>query len=238
METSVMLYIEPTSVDMSKAARDSARGDPTVATREKGRTVVESLVASVLQDVKDLRGAALPAAAPASIRPSAPTATVSVAGPPPPPARCTPGDEREIRGIADAFSTAWVNADAIRLGGLWSADGDIVHPDGTIEHGTQVITQNRMQLFLQRQYRATRHPLAIGSVRCLSPDVAVADGKWELRGITDATGQPVPTLEGLCTLVVKKARPGWLIEAYRYNIKHAAGAPPTLLQRPGWPVIR
>ena len=83
IETSMMLYIAPESVRMKKAARDlnphqpggltrdpqgkgtyspsGAWGDPTLATREKGQAVVESLVATILKDIEDLRAAAIPA---------------------------------------------------------------------------------------------------------------------------------------------------------------------------------
>jgi creatinine amidohydrolase len=76
IETSMMLYIAPESVHMNKAARDlnprqpggltrdpngkgtysptGAWGDPTLATREKGQAVTESLVATILKDIKDL----------------------------------------------------------------------------------------------------------------------------------------------------------------------------------------
>ncbi len=84
IETSMMLYIAPESVRMKKAARDlnpnqpggltrdpqgkgtysptGAWGDPTLATREKGQAVVESLVATILKDIEDMRQTALPAA--------------------------------------------------------------------------------------------------------------------------------------------------------------------------------
>lgn len=76
IETSMMLYIAPETVRMSKAARDlssdqpgpltrdphgkgtysptGAWGDPTLATREKGQAVTESLVATILKDISDL----------------------------------------------------------------------------------------------------------------------------------------------------------------------------------------
>jgi creatinine amidohydrolase len=79
IETSMMLYIAPESVRMKKAARDlnpnqpggltrdpqgkgtysptGAWGDPTLATREKGQAVTESLVATILKDIEDLRQA-------------------------------------------------------------------------------------------------------------------------------------------------------------------------------------
>ena len=72
IETSMMLYIAPESVQMKKAARDinpdqpggltrdargkgiysptGAWGDPTLATREKGEAVVESLLSSARLD--------------------------------------------------------------------------------------------------------------------------------------------------------------------------------------------
>ncbi len=85
IETSMMLYIAPARVDMSKAAKDiSPReggrggltrvkgrgegrysptgiyGDATLATREKGRVVVEAMVAGILREVDELRNATLP----------------------------------------------------------------------------------------------------------------------------------------------------------------------------------
>ena len=79
IETSMMLYIAPQSVQMKKAARDlnpnqpggltrdprgkgtysptGAWGDPTMAIREKGQAVVGSLVATILTDIDILRRA-------------------------------------------------------------------------------------------------------------------------------------------------------------------------------------
>jgi len=81
IETSMMLYIAPESVQMKKAARDfnpdhrgpltrdpkgfgtysptGAWGDPTLATREKGQAVTESLVTTILEEIDDLRRASV-----------------------------------------------------------------------------------------------------------------------------------------------------------------------------------
>jgi hypothetical protein len=116
---------------------------------------------------------------------------------------------------------------------MWSTGGNLVHPDGVIEHGAQSIAANRAQLFTRREYRSTRHPLVLTMIRCLSTDVAIADGKWELRGVLDASGTPVPMMEGQVTLVLKRTD-GWLIEAYRYTLKPLAVPPNTpLAKRPG-----
>jgi creatinine amidohydrolase len=76
IETSMMLYIAPESVQMKKAVRDlnptqaggltrdrrgkgtysptGAWGDPTLATREKGQAVVESLLTTILKEIDAL----------------------------------------------------------------------------------------------------------------------------------------------------------------------------------------
>jgi creatinine amidohydrolase len=76
IETSMMLYIDPSLVDMSKAAKDyhsqgtggltrdpkgpgtysptGIWGDATLATREKGRRVVEAMVEGMLAEIEAL----------------------------------------------------------------------------------------------------------------------------------------------------------------------------------------
>jgi creatinine amidohydrolase len=76
-ETSMMLYIAPQTVDMSKAVKDydprpdrpglsrdirgrgsysptGIWGDPTLATREKGRIIVEHTISEIIKQVKEL----------------------------------------------------------------------------------------------------------------------------------------------------------------------------------------
>lgn len=86
IETSMLLYMSPADVDMSKAVKDyrpgtgpltrdpkaegkvysptGVWGDPTLATREKGRIVTEALVTAILAEIEDLRRAAPPAVVP------------------------------------------------------------------------------------------------------------------------------------------------------------------------------
>lgn len=256
IETSMMLYIDPARVDMTRAVREfrpgstgrltrqrnsttgsfsesGVWGDPTLATREKGAIVVEALVAALLQDIERVRTAPLPVPGAATAAPAA-APTPKPTSPPAGARSCSPGDERTIRGIGEAYSTHWTNADAVNVSLLWSEDGDMVHPDGNTETGRKTILTNRVELFNRKDYRGSRHLLTLLNVRCLSSDIAVADGKWELRGVRDLSGKALPIFEGLCTLVVKRSGP-WQIEAYRYTIKPSATPLPTWLKRPGWP---
>ncbi len=76
IETSMMLYMRPDRVDMSRAVKDDSEqgtggltrvrgnaktyspsgvwGDATLATREKGREVVEAMVAGILRELDQL----------------------------------------------------------------------------------------------------------------------------------------------------------------------------------------
>jgi creatinine amidohydrolase len=75
-ETSMMLYIDPTSVEMAKAVNDyhpapgplrrkrgrrgaysqtGVYGDATLATAEKGRKVIDLLIEAVIKDIEKLR---------------------------------------------------------------------------------------------------------------------------------------------------------------------------------------
>jgi creatinine amidohydrolase len=77
IETSLMLYIDPASVDMSKAVKDyhpsksggltrdpnkpgvysatGIYGDPTLATKEKGETMARAILEGILRDIESLR---------------------------------------------------------------------------------------------------------------------------------------------------------------------------------------
>jgi creatinine amidohydrolase len=258
VETSMMLYIDPASVDMHRAIKEftpspgsSLRltrrrggpgtfsesgvwGDATLATREKGAAIVEGLVKAILDDIEAIRRqtppapGSVPAPTPAPVPPPAPRQAAAGAR------TCTAGDERAIRGFGDAFALHWLNADATQIAGLWSEEGDMVHPDGLTESGRETIRVNRAALFLRREYRGSKHPITIGNIRCLTQDTAVVDGKWELRGLSDASGKTMSPFEGLLTLVMKRTG-AWHIEAYRYTQKPATAPMPTWLKRPGYP---
>lgn len=272
LETSMMLAIDPAGVDMRKAVAEYGRGtgaltrkdkerddapgivsksgvlgDATVATAEKGRVLIDALVAGVLRDIENLRAAPLPVA----------RDTAAPASPPPRPAAavpqgerrqangCTQADERAIRQIGPRFSSLWRQMDAVDISKMFTIEADMRHPDGTIERTRDVIRQNREELFARREYRGSVHPVDIYDVRCLGANYAVADGKWELR-LADVPGSTAqgplpaspnpPRYGGLFTLVVSNANSSvWMIEAWRYTVTPDQGPPPpTILKQPGF----
>jgi creatinine amidohydrolase len=262
IETSMMLFVDPEAVDMTRAVREYGApstpfrmtrrsgntgtysesgvwGDATLATREKGRALVEALVPAIRSDIEDSRRAVLPVRIPAGAAAGSGGRSIGL-----PdrfgrrPDECLPGDDRTIRSVGPQFYLAWVQQDAARLASFWTAEGDMVHPDGLIEGSADVIRQNRASLFMRPEYKHSRHSLTIGQIRCITGDVAIADAKWDLRGVTDASGQALPAVDGLCTLVMRRASGVWRIEAYRYSMNPQKPGRPTLLPRPGLPTER
>jgi creatinine amidohydrolase len=270
IETSIMLFVDPSAVDMSKAVREYGTengpmtrqkdapgtysasgvfGDARLATREKGRSIVESLVSRVLDDIEKVRKADLPVP---RIPPPLPPSTSLKSTPPPERSErqeqringCTAQEFRAIQQIGARFSSLWKQMDAVRLAQLFTLDGDIRHPDGSIERSQTTIRQNRAELFTKAEYRGSAHPLTLSDIRCINPNVAIADGKWELR-LADTTGGSAPTgplrglspdqyNNGLCTLIMVGSGGNWQIEAWRYTVNPPNGAPPITLTKPGF----
>ena len=266
VETSIMLFVDPSAVDMRKAVSEygpgsgpmtrqkdapgtfsasGVVGDPTLATREKGQIFVQAIVDGAVEDIEAIRTARLPIAkgtapAPAPV-PRPPAAARSADEKLP--SGCTAGEERAIRAVGDRFSYLWRQMDAENIARMFTLDGDMRHPDGTIERTPTVIYQNRVELFRRREYRGSVHPVQLTDIRCLAGGTAVADGKWELRLDDPAPAGPplkggLPPARrhaGLCTLVVINSGGGWAIQAWRYTVNPQDGTPPpTTLKQPGF----
>jgi uncharacterized protein (TIGR02246 family) len=231
-ETSMLLHIDAPSVNMERAD-----GDSSSAAAARGKIFLETLVEALVREVEALRRATPPD--PQPIEPARPA---SLPPPPPPteprrPSGCTAGDERAIAEVANRFNAYWAMGDVNRIAELWAEDGDLAHPDGVVERGREIVRANRRDQFRRPEYRGSKHGVRFGVVRCVSADVAVADGKWDLSGVLDAAGNAMPRGEGPTTVVLKKHGSLWLFEAYRYSValRPDGPTPPTLLKKPGYP---
>lgn len=229
-ETSMMLHIDAPAVTMERAT-----GDASGASAARGKVFLDALVERIVRDVDALKRATAPDPQPAQTI-AAPVVSQESAEPRRP-SGCTAGDERSIADVATRFSAYWTMGEVDRIAELWSNEGDLVHPDGAVERGREIIRANRRDQFRRKEYRGSKHSVRFGVIRCVSPDIAVADGKWELIGVYDAAGNLMPRGDGPTTVVLKRHSGAWLFEAYRYAVTIAAeGAkPPTLLKKPGYP---
>jgi creatinine amidohydrolase len=128
IETAMMLYIDPSAVDMSQAARDYGSpstpfrltrreggpgtyspsgvwGDATLATREKGREIVDTLVSTLRSEIEETRKAPLPAGttAPPPLDGRVARGEGRFSGPRRGADECLAGDDRAIRSIGPAY---------------------------------------------------------------------------------------------------------------------------------------
>jgi creatinine amidohydrolase len=238
IETSMMLYIDPASVDMSRAAKDydpvgkgplsrtrkagtvysptGIFGDATLATLDKGKAVVEAFVPVVVQEIEETRVAPLPAArpprAPAAEPPAGATAQVE------PPALGSFQDERAIQDVLTTFQRQWNSLNAWEVARLWTEDGEVLHADGVVERMRQTILEQRGQMFMLREYRMSQHYLSAGAVRFIAPGVALVSATWEIRNVYDSNRKPLPPAGGPCTLAMRKVDgEGWRIVSMRYD---------------------
>ena len=258
IETSMMLYIDPESVDMSKAAKDydptgkgplsrtrkpdttysptGIYGDATLATRDKGKSVIEAFVPVLVQEIEETRVASLPVVRPTRApvaAPPAPSAEAGGLGPSAAPAFGTYQDERAIQDLLGLFQRQWSNLDAWELARLWTEDGEILHADGALERLRQTILEQRAQMFILREYRMSRHSLSAGTIRFIGPGLALVTAAWELSSVYDSNRKVLPPTGGQCTLVVRKvAVEGWRIVSLRYA-RHTNGDPPAMTHAPG-----
>jgi creatinine amidohydrolase len=251
--TSMMLFVDPSAVDMQRATREypagagaltrqegrpgvyspsGVLGDAKLATKEKGQQLIEALVAAAAEDIEAVKTAALPTAK-TTAPPTASSPRPAPFLPDRNPNGCTPGEERDIRLLGMRFGSLWREMDPFKIGFLFTKDGDMRHPDGTIERGPDTIIQNRIELFKKKEYRGSIHPIQLNDIRCLPGGVAIADGKWELRLADAGTAKPYA---GWCTLILRNVG-SWQIEAWRYTVDPPPNTtpPPTILKKPGWP---
>jgi len=116
---------------------------------------------------------------PAPENPPAGAAVAAAAAP-----AATP-DEMAIRGAAAAFAKAYNAGNAKTLAALFTPNAEIVDEEGNAYQGREAIEEVFAGIF--REHPAGRIALAIGSIRFVSPTVAIEDGTSE---VTRGPDQP------------------------------------------------
>lgn len=126
------------------------------------------------------------------------------------------GDEAAVREIVRRYVDARENRDPKATGALFTADADQLVSSGEWRKGRDEVVRGTMAS--SQQTGGTR-TITLESVRFLTPDVALADGRYELSGM--AGGQ---TRKMWTTLILTRGTEGWRISAIR-NMLPAPAAP-------------
>jgi len=114
---------------------------------------------------------------------------------------------------AQEFIAAFNKGDAKAVAGFWTPDGDFVDQVGREIKGRAAIEKMYEKVFAAR--KGAKLSIIVGSLRQVSPDVALEDGLTE---VTPADGGPPTTARFSAVLVKKEGE--WYFESVRESVAH------------------
>ena len=116
-------------------------------------------------------------------------------------------DESAVRDVVARYVAAREHSDEKAIAALFTADADQLVSSGEWRKGRAEVVRGTLA---SSQATGGTRTITVESVRFLSPDVALADGRYEIAG-TNA-GQ---TRKMWTSIVVARTREGWRIAAIR-----------------------
>lgn len=125
-------------------------------------------------------------------------------------------EEAAIRAVVQKYVDARERIDPKAVEQLFTADADQLVSSGEWRKGREAVVKGTMA---SSNSTGGKRTITVESVRFLSSDVAIADGRYELIGLAGGATRSMWT-----TLVLKKTGKEWRISAIR-NMLPAAPAP-------------
>jgi uncharacterized protein (TIGR02246 family) len=125
-------------------------------------------------------------------------------------------EEAAIRAVVQKYVDARERIDPKAVEQLFTADADQLVSSGEWRKGRAAVVKGTMA---SSNSTGGKRTITVESVRVLSSDVALADGRYELTGLAGGATRSMWT-----TLVLKKTGKEWRISAIR-NMLPAAPAP-------------
>jgi len=116
-------------------------------------------------------------------------------------------DETAIRGVIQAFLDTREANDAAALGALLTADVDQQQTSGNTRRGREAVVSGSLAT---QQSTGGKRTITVDSLRFLSADVAIADGRYDSVGRADGTDQHM-----LTSMVLRREGGAWKIAAIR-----------------------
>ena len=163
---------------------------------------ISPVVLRAQQPAKQPAPAKLEAAKPEAAKPAALSKTAAPAN---------KADDQALAAIRQgsrAFEAAFAQGDAAAIAAMWTEDGDYIDEDGQVFAGREAIQQAYAEFAAEN--KGTRIRLVIDSLRLLSPEAAIEDG----RAILDPAPRGAPAASKY-TAVHVKVNGKWLISTLR-----------------------
>ncbi len=125
-------------------------------------------------------------------------------------------DEASIREVVSRYVDARQRIDPKAVEALFTSDADQLVSSGEWRRGIAAVVSGTMA---SSRNSGGNRSIIVESVRMVTPDVAIADGRYELTGLTGGASRSMWT-----TLVLKRTGKVWRISAIR-NMLPVAPAP-------------
>ncbi|MBK9316452.1 MAG: SgcJ/EcaC family oxidoreductase [Acidobacteria bacterium] len=116
-------------------------------------------------------------------------------------------DEAAIRRIVSRYVDAREKIDPQAVEGLFTEDADQLVSSGEWRKGREAVVRGTMA---SSRNNAGNRSITVESIRMLTPDVAIVDGRYELTGLAGGATRKMWT-----TFAMKRTEKGWRISAIR-----------------------
>jgi uncharacterized protein (TIGR02246 family) len=118
-----------------------------------------------------------------------------------------PADEAQVRATVQKYVDARELQDPAAVEALFTADADQLVSTGEWRKGRAEVVRGTLA---SSKSTGGKRTITVTSVRFLAPQVAIADGRYELTGLAGGQSRRMWT-----TLVLTRAGEGWKISAIR-----------------------
>jgi uncharacterized protein (TIGR02246 family) len=132
------------------------------------------------------------------------------------PTASTSNEEAAIRAVVQKYVDARERLDAKAVEQLFTADADQLVSSGEWRKGRDAVVKGSLE---NSRNTGGKRTITVETVRVLSSDVAIADGRYEMTGLAGGTSRSMWS-----TFIFKKVGKEWRIAAIR-NMLPAAPAP-------------
>ena len=123
-------------------------------------------------------------------------------------------DEAAIREIVSKYVDARERIDPKAVEALFTSDADQLVSSGEWRRGREAVVRGTME---SSRSTGGKRSITVESVRLVTTEVAIADGRYELTGLAGGATRQMWT-----TLVLKRTESGWRIAAIRNMLPTAA----------------
>ena len=135
------------------------------------------------------------------------------------------------------FSGAWNRGDPDALVEFYDEETDHFSADGRVAKGRTAVRD----LFadqLETVYKGSRLTLTLDSLRFLSPEIALANGQFELTNVKGPQGRTLPPLRGLHTDIWVLSDGTWRVAASRTALPARMPSTQTAQAKPAAPAAQ